>query len=285
MKTNSFKILMMLFASLVLWSCARDIEPFTGNILGKITDAKSGEVLQGVNVTIVPSGTSRTTGGDGYFEFRDLEPKQYEIQAQKNGYITNSKIVNVVAGRDVSGDIQLTPITQDGILALSVSSLNFGSQNSSLSFNIQNNGNKSFNWNISGLDNADWLSVNPSTGTLAAGKSNAVAVTLNRDRITEYKEVTLIVNADNESMPLKVIAEIENKTSKISLSSSTLNFGTEYSSLTFDVKNIGNAGDVDWNVSAVDVDWITVSPLEGTTAMGKSSVVKVDVAAPKMYRG
>ena len=108
MKTNSFKILMMLFASLVLWSCARDIEPFTGNILGKITDAKSGEVLQGVNVTIVPSGTSRTTGGDGYFEFRDLEPKQYEIQAQKNGYITNSKIVNVVAGRDVSGDIQLT---------------------------------------------------------------------------------------------------------------------------------------------------------------------------------
>ncbi len=285
MKTNSFKILMMLFASLVLWSCARDIEPFTGNILGKITDAKSGEVLQGVNVTIVPSGTSRTTGGDGYFEFRDLEPKQYEIQAQKNGYITNSKIVNVVAGRDVSGDIQLTPITQDGILALSVSSLNFGSQNSSLSFNIQNNGNKSFNWNISGLDNADWLSVNPSTGTLAAGKSNAVAVTLNRDRITEYKEVTLIVNADNESMPLKVIAEIENKTSKISLSSSTLNFGTEYSSLTFDVKNIGNAGDVDWNVSAVDVDWITVSPLEGTTAMGKSSVVKVDVERDKLEVG
>ena len=285
MKTNSFKILMMLFAALMLWSCARDIEPFTGNILGKITDAKSGEVLQGVNVTIVPSGTSRTTGGDGYFEFRDLEPKQYEIQAQKSGYITNSKIVNVVAGRDVSGDIQLTPITQDGILALSVSSLNFGSQNSSLSFNIQNNGNKSFNWNISGLDNADWLSVNPSTGTLAAGKSNAVAVTLNRDRITEYKEVTIIVNADNESMPLKIIAEVENKTSKISLSSSTLNFGTEYSSLTFDVKNIGNAGDVDWNVSAVDVDWITVSPVEGTTAMTKSSVVKVDVDRNKLEVG
>ena len=285
MKTKSIKFLCMLFSILMLSACAKDEETFTGNILGKVTDSSTGEVLQGVTVTITPTGTSRTTGSDGYFEFRDLDPKQYEIQARKSGYTTNNKSVTVVTGRDVSGDIQLTPIAQDGKLELSVSSLNFGSQNSSLSFSIQNNGNKKFNWNISGLDKIDWLSVSPTTGTLAAGKSNAVTVTLKRERITEYKEATLIVNADNESLPLKITAEVESKTSKISLSTNTLNFGTEYSSLTFDVKNIGNAGNVSWDITGIDVDWIKVSPTAGTTAMNKSSVVKVDLDRSKLTTG
>ena len=285
MKTKSIKFLCMLFSILMLGACAKDEETFTGNILGKVTDSSTGEVLQGVTVTITPTGTSRTTGSDGYFEFRDLDPKQYEIQARKSGYTTNNKSVTVVTGRDVSGDIQLTPIAQDGKLELSVSSLNFGSQNSSLSFSIQNNGNKKFNWNISGLDKIDWLSVSPTTGTLAAGKSNAVTVTLKRERITEYKEATLIVNADNESLPLKITAEVESKTSKISLSTNTLNFGTEYSSLTFDVKNIGNAGNVNWDITGIDVDWIKVSPIAGTTAMNKSSVVKVDLDRSKLTTG
>ena len=285
MKSTSFKFLYTLFCILLLGACAKDEMVYTGNIIGKVTDANSGEVLQGVTITITPSGASRTTGSDGYFEFRDLDPKQYEIQARKNGYTTNNKTVTVVTGRDASGDIQLTPIVQDGKLSLSVSSLNFGSQNSSLSFSIQNNGNKAFSWNISGLDKIDWLSITPTTGTLAAGKSNAVTVTLNRDRITEYKETTIIVNADKESMPLKITAEAENKTSKISLSDNVLNFGTEYSSLTFDIKNIGNAGNVNWNITGIDADWIKVTPTAGTTAMSKSSAVKVDVDRSKLDVG
>ena len=241
--------------------------------------------MQGVTVTITPGGTSRTTGSDGYFEFRDLEPKQYEIQARKNGYTTNNKTVTVITGYDVPGDIQLTPIAQNGKLALDVSTLNFGSQNTSMAFSIQNNGNKTFNWNISGLDKVNWLSVSPTTGTLQAGRSNAVTVTLNRDRITEYKEATIIIHADNESLPLKITAEAESKTSKISLSSSTLNFGTEYSSLTFDIKNIGNAGNVDWDITGINEEWIKVNPISGSTGMGKSSAVIVNVDRSKMEEG
>lgn len=285
MKKVCLKFLYMLLGLIVVAACAKDEEVFTGNILGKVTDAVTGEVLQGVTVTITPTGASRTTGSDGYFEFRDLEPKQYEIQARKSGYSTNNKTATVVTGRDVSGDIQLTPIKQDGKLELSVSSLNFGSQNSSLSFSIQNNGNKTFNWNISGLDDINWFKVNPTTGTLAAGKSNAVTVTLNRDFIIENKEAIIIVNADNESLPLKITAEVESKTSKIALSTSSLNFGTSYTSLGFDVKNIGTAGDVNWNISGVDVDWIMVSPMEGMTAMGKSSAVNVTVDRSKLTEG
>lgn len=285
MKTTFVKILCALFGVLMLSACAKDEEVLTGNIIGKVTDANTGAVLQGVTVTISPSGVSRTTGSDGYFEFRDLEPNQYEIQARKNGYTTNNKMVTVVTGRDASGDIQLTPVVQSGKVALSVNSLNFGSQNSSLSFSIQNNGNKSVNWNISGLDKINWLTMNPTTGTLSAGKSNAVTVTLNRERITEYKEAVIIVNADNESLSLKITAEVEYKSSKISLSANTLNFGTDYSSLTFDVKNVGNAGDVNWSITGVDVDWIKVTPTEGVVAMNKSCAVKVDVDRNKLAVG
>ncbi len=285
MITKSIKFLCMFFCIIALGACAKDEESFTGNIIGKVTDSSTGEVMSGVTVTIVPSGKARTTGSDGYFEFRDLDPKQYEIQARKEGYTTNTKTVNVTIGADAQGDIQLTPVAQDGKLALNVSSLNFGTQNTSMSFSITNKGNVAFNWNISGHDKAGWISVSPISGTLQPGKSHAVTVNINRDHVTEYKEATIIINAGNESQPLKIIAEPESKTSLISLSSGTLNFGTDYSSLTFDIKNIGNAGNVDWSISGINESWVSVTPTSGTTAMGKSSAVIINVDRSKMTEG
>lgn len=275
----------LLLSSLLLWSCVEDVVSYTGNIIGKVTDARTGMPLDGVTVTITPGGLSRTTGSNGIFEFRDLEAKQYEIQVQKDGYVTNNKTISVTMGTDAVGDIAMTPIEKDGKLELSVSYLNFGDRSTSLSFSILNNGNKSFNWNITGLDKLNWLSVSPVSGTLAAGKSNAVTVTLNRNYITEYVEGTIIINTDNESLPLKITADVENVSSKISLSTTTLNFGTEYTTLSFDIKNIGNAGDVNWNITGVDATWIKVSPMSGTTSMNKSSVVKVDIDRNKMNVG
>lgn len=92
MKSASFKFLCTLFSILILGACAKDEMVYTGNIMGKVTDANSGEVLQGVTVTITPSGASRTTGSDGYFEFRDLDPKQYEIQARKKVILPTTRL-------------------------------------------------------------------------------------------------------------------------------------------------------------------------------------------------
>ena len=285
MKTKNIIYLSILLTFILLGACVKEIEVFTGNIVGKITDAKTGEPLQGVSITISPTGNTKTTGSDGIYEFPDLEPKQYEIQASKNGYSSNSKRVTVVTGHDASGDMQLTPIIEEGVLALSVSTLDFGSNNSSLPFNILNNGNKRINWSISELKDVDWLSISPSSGTIEAGKSNAVVVTLDRNRIKEHKETVIIINADKESLPLKIIAEAEKKSSKIELNTKSLNFGSEYNTLSFDIKNIGNAGNVNWDITGIDVDWIKVDPMSGTTAMDKSSAVKVQVDRSKLGAG
>ena len=82
---------------------------------------------------------------------------------------------------------------------------------------------------------------------------------------------------------MKITAEVERKTSKIEIIPSKLDFGTDESVLTFDVKNIGNSGGVSWNITGLDVDWITsITPMKGETEQGKSSAVKVTLNRSKI---
>ena len=199
-----FFLFVFLFAA-----CAKDEVDLTGRVYGKVTDTSTGEILSNVTVRLTPGGLSRTTGSDGTFEFQSLESGQYELQAQKEGYTNNTKLINVETGKTISGDITLTPIKADAKLVLSVSTLNFGVKNTSLSFDIINRGTTKFNWNISGLENVNWLEINPSTGTVEAGKSHAIQVNLLRERLTESKEATILINADKESLALKIQNSIE----------------------------------------------------------------------------
>mgnify|MGYP000009380776 FL=1 len=282
MKAFKNKCLYLLVLLLVI-SCAKDEEDLTGSIYGKVTDTQSGEVLHGATVTLTPGGISRTTGDDGTYEFLNLEPGQYQVEARKADYVTNTKSVSVVTGKNAMGDITLTPVKKDAKIELGASTLNFGKTNTSLSFDIFNKGTAKFNWNISGLDKVDWLEVNPASGALEAGKSCAVQVSLLREKLTENKELTIIINADKESVSLKITAEVERKTSKIEIIPSKLDFGTDESVLTFDVKNIGNSGGVSWNITGLDVDWITsITPMKGETEQGKSSAVKVALNRSKI---
>lgn len=287
MKTFSIKLLTLLTAFLLVCSCEKEEEgTLTGNLVGKVIDFVTGEVLQDAMVTIIPGGLSRTTGSDGYFEFLDLEPKQYEIQAMRPGYVTNNKTVLVVAGQDRVGDIRLSPVEEKGKLALSVSYLNFGPSSNSLSFEILNIGNRPFNWNISGLDKVDWLSVLPASGTVEAGKSNVVVVSLNRDVIKEAKETVILVNADNESAALKISAEVEvvSRKSKIELSTDKLDFGSETTSMSLEVTNVGEV-DVNWTVSDVNTNWVKVTPVSGSLKVGNKSTLQVVIERSELMEG
>lgn len=73
----------------------------------------------------------------------------------------------------------------------------------------------------------------------------------------------------------------EKELSGIELSTNQLKFGTSYNDLTFDIRNVSTSGDIDWTVSNVTAEWLTVSPMEGTVAMGQSASVKVTVDRSK----
>lgn len=94
------------------------------------------------------------------------------------------------------------------------------------------------------------------------------------DYESDSRQVTVIsgerVLCDMQLSPVRQESDME-------LSRTTLDFGTQFDELTFDISNTGNAGTLAWSVSNLTVDWATVSPMEGSVAMGKSTSVKVTV--------
>ena len=52
---------------LAIGACTSSEEEIIGSIYGKVTDSKNGKVLQGVTITLIPGGLSRTTGSDGTY--------------------------------------------------------------------------------------------------------------------------------------------------------------------------------------------------------------------------
>lgn len=65
----------------------------SGSIYGCVSDFATGDPVEGALVTLSPGGMNVYTGFDGYFEFLDLDARQYTVTVQKAGYITNRKTV------------------------------------------------------------------------------------------------------------------------------------------------------------------------------------------------
>lgn len=93
------KKLTIAFAVAVLF-CACDTATFDAfsTVCGVITDEDTQSPVDGASVFISPGGNSKITGSNGYFEFQDLEARQYTITVQKNGYNTNRRSVTAIAG-------------------------------------------------------------------------------------------------------------------------------------------------------------------------------------------
>ncbi len=91
-------ILLTLCLPLLFSGCVKAISDYNVSIYGTVIDSKTYEPIQGALITIIPSSKSCYSGLDGYFEFEDLLVQKYTITAQKDGYITDRKTVNLMAG-------------------------------------------------------------------------------------------------------------------------------------------------------------------------------------------
>ena len=69
--------------------------------------------------------------------------------------------------------------------------------------------------------------------------------------------------------------------SGISLSTNSIDFGNKLSEQVFSIINTGNAGEVSWTISNT-ASWISVTPVSGSVAQGKSSSVTVKIDRSKI---
>ncbi len=72
--------------------------------------------------------------------------------------------------------------------------------------------------------------------------------------------------------------------SGISLSTNALDFGKNTSEELFSITNTGNSGTISWSISNISVTWLTVTPISGSVAQGKSCNVTVSIDRSKITK-
>ncbi len=260
-----------------------------GGTYGVVRDAVSGDAIRNAAVTLSPGNYTYTTGNDGQFQFSDLEAGSYTLRCVASGYNSNSRQITVYAGENIPCDFQMTKQTSVASITISTNSIDFGTTSTEEVFSISNTGNAgTVSWNIS-KSNVPWLTVTPSSGSTAQGKSSTITVRVDRTKVTKDELTYITINAAGGShsvaVSVKYVSDEKPKEEQsIALSTDSIDFGTTSTEEVFSISNTGNAGTVSWNISKSNVPWLTVTPSSGSTAQGKSSTITVRVDRTKVTK-
>lgn len=253
-----------------------------GNIYGTITDSKSGEPVRNAEVILSPGNKTTVSGSNGRFEFSTLEAGQYKLGVEADGYEYNSRQVTVVPGQSVSCDFRLVAIVVEQVLKVTPTTLNFGTNQNEMSVTITNEGTEETEWSVN-LGNNNWLSANPKSGRIAAGKSQTIVLTVNRELVTEDKSVVVNIAAFGNTYPISVSCTPKKTQGELVVEPSSLDFGEDSSEKTITIKNIGDAS-LKWSISNVATP-LSVSDKEGELVAGGSKVINVKLDRANMSEG
>lgn len=274
--------LFALLAALVVASCTEEERDYTGSIQGIVTESGTTTPLSGVQVSVVNLGTSTTTGSDGQFHFNKVEADSYQLQFKKTGYVTNTRNVNVVAGETANCDMQLEPEKKEAEIKIEPSTLNFGTTQTELSVTVTNQGNAATEWSLNLGDNA-WLTASPLSGNIAAGKTQSIVFTVNRDQLSATQNVKVTLSAFGNSYTISVSCAPKSAKSEMTVTPTSLDFGETEEEKDLTIKNTGNAV-LTWNISGITDECISVSDTEGTVEPEGSKIVKVTLDRTKQTK-
>ena len=276
MKKSYLKLALSVVFALVLGLSSCTKEKATGRIQGIVTNMNTTEPIQGVNISLSPTGASAVTGSDGRYEFNNLEAGNYTVQGVKAGFESNTKNISITAGNVSSGDMQLRPAATG--FRLNVEYLDFGTNFSQLQFKIINaSANTPMSWEI--MESLNWLAVTPNTGNLQGGQETTITVNIDRSLITQSTTANLTVRSADQSIVLPINVSVAgNNGPQLQLSENSLDFGTTANSLAFYVMNTGPSNtSLNWVCSNINVSWLTLTPTEGNTAGGASTMVTATI--------
>ena len=280
MKTTKLVMGVVLVLALGLFSTSCKKEVATGKIQGLVTNYATSEPIQGVNISLSPTGASAVTGSDGRYEFNNLEPGNYTVQGTKSGFESNTKNITITSGNVSSGDMQLRPAATG--FRLNVDYLDFGTNFTQMSFKIINvSATNAMSWEI--VESLNWLETSPSTGSIQGGQETTVNVAIDRSLLSQTTTANITVRSADHSvvLPINVTVSGDNAP-QLQLSETTLDFGTTANNLSFSVMNVGpNGTTLNWTCSNITVDWLTLSPTSGSTAGGNSTMVMASIDRTK----
>lgn len=224
----------------------------------------------------------KVTPASGVVKAGETSPVAVEIDRTK---ITENKTATLSVKSDAgSGEVTVSVelYTKTGVISLNKSELDFGETNNMLSFDVINNGNADFQFNIAHSNT--WLLVSPASGSVAKKSLQTVTVNVDRSKVAESKNISLIVSSDVGSKEVVVKVTKPILQGVLELSTSILDFSTNQTSMNFSVRNVGTA-DMLWTSLVRDGDWLNVSPVSGTINPNNANNVTVNVDRAKLMAG
>ncbi len=263
--------LLLLCVAVVIAACSND-DPVvtTGGVSGFVYDARSGEPLAGVALTVVGGGKSTSTGSDGQYHLSSLEAGSYQVEAKKANYRTDTRNVSIRAGEQTELNFQLEPQTAQ--LSLSTRSLDFNTTLSTRTFDIRNTGLAPLTWQLS--EQADWITCQPASGTVQPGESASVVVSVSREGKTRgsYDQV-IAVSSNGGSDELYVHMQVQGMT--VSITPESFDFGTAETTKTLSLTNTSTQTTTVSYTLQSSHEWLRLSKTQGQ--FSKTELITVSV--------
>lgn len=120
------RVIFLLTFCVLLWTSCGDpmnIKDSKGNVYGVVTDLSSAEPMRAAGVSLfVINGTDQynkpilslllktVTYDDGHFEYNDIDPGEYYLTVEMDGYDSVAMSITVEAGRTARADMQMSKI-------------------------------------------------------------------------------------------------------------------------------------------------------------------------------
>lgn len=195
---NRIIISVSLLLSLLIVSCGtEEYQAVVGQIEGTVLDSQTNEPVKGCQIISNDYGTKHTDD-KGHFMFENLSPGNVSLTYQCNGYETATRVVNVIAGQQVSANISLNPMEIESGIQPKQTILDFGTRTNILDLILTNKSNTTQSFSIS-CDYKE-LFFDPSQGRIVAGSDIIVKVSIDRSDLSEghYERIFTIETAERK---------------------------------------------------------------------------------------
>lgn len=162
-------------------------------------------------------------------------------------------------------------LSNNPILSIRKKYLNFGVDETEMSFNIENLGSGSLNWTIS--TDKNWISVSENSGNTTEETDIITVQVDRRDLNAGYYTGNISINSNggNATITVNIIIEIP----ELFVSTTIIDFDSTQSQLYFQIQNTGT-GTLTWSLTK-NQTWITLSATsESTTSETDDIIVTVD---------
>lgn len=192
---------MSIIGFLCSYSCAEpDPVYIYGNIAGKVTEEGSNNAIEGATIEISGIEQSVKTGSNGMFKFEKLPADNYTIYVSKDGYVSDSKVITVVASQTAQSDFSLLKNLPEA----TPSEVLLTTANNSASIELKNTRSADMEFTIQASQ--PWLSVSPTNGVIASKNVKILKIVADYSKI-EYGEYTesVVINVGQSSLSIPVL--------------------------------------------------------------------------------